>query len=263
MSKSFLKFYWRWLVLAFRHSFDYASIVATIISLVVAVGTWAAQEFGVKMLLLEQINEMGGWGYALAAAGALIVFRLLLAPFWIYQERSQQAEQTEGSLRAQLIEEQSKHNPKLGGSIDRVIIGNTDGRIGILILLKITNSGAPTAVEGFGLHIQSSVLTTHKELRPTAILETVTVEGGMPHEETIKPEASIFQKDIYPLVSGGLVRGWLKYIVNNPMPAKDFRDAKPQLIICLEDITGQRAAIKFSFTGVPGGEHQPMYYPGT
>jgi hypothetical protein len=77
----FLRFYWAVLRESFRHSLDIAQgviFIAIIVGGVIATGNPRAK------MTLDQM-DLSGWKAAAIIFGLIILIRLLLAPYWLYQ----------------------------------------------------------------------------------------------------------------------------------------------------------------------------------
>src|SRR5690349_11817683 len=85
-----LKFYASWLAIGFRHSFGKSDAIAGFLGVALpAIAHWGGTQEGAMMGDLA-------WEIPLGVFTALFVVRLLLAPYWMHQEREKEL----ASLRA-------------------------------------------------------------------------------------------------------------------------------------------------------------------
>jgi hypothetical protein len=80
----FLRFYWAVFRESFRHSLDIAQAVMFV---VIIVGGVVATENPRAKVTLDQM-DLGGWKAAAIVLGSIILIRLLLAPYWLYQSET-------------------------------------------------------------------------------------------------------------------------------------------------------------------------------
>jgi hypothetical protein len=86
----FLRFYWAVLVAAFTHSIELAH--AVIFILLIAFGVASTWFPGLRLPYLGwkvTPDHLHGWQAAALVFGAIVVIRLILAPFWVWQKEHQ------------------------------------------------------------------------------------------------------------------------------------------------------------------------------
>jgi hypothetical protein len=80
----FFRYWWRVLVLAFRHSLDLTQTIIFVLILL----------FGVASAFIPRaaalVGAMNGWKAAALILGGIVLVRLLLAPFWLDQKREKE-----------------------------------------------------------------------------------------------------------------------------------------------------------------------------
>ena len=88
-------FYRRWLSMAFWHPFGIADGLSTALGILLPIIAKSNPRWGSAMSDLI-------WQIPLAAMSTLVVARLVLSPYWLYEQREQTALGTEDRLRKQI-----------------------------------------------------------------------------------------------------------------------------------------------------------------
>lgn len=84
-----IRFYWQAIKLALRHSLDHTQYVLFVVFL----GLGTASYFVPKLAKWETF--VSGWQAATFTLGAIILIRLLLAPYWLYLEQAEKLKGTD------------------------------------------------------------------------------------------------------------------------------------------------------------------------
>lgn len=96
--RNFLRFYARVFVLAFKHSYGYSDIIVFVA--VVAFGI-LSRYFPKE---IEYVSNLLAWQVPIMALGLVFAVRLLIAPYWVSQERQQLAEHGRSVLNDELTD---------------------------------------------------------------------------------------------------------------------------------------------------------------
>lgn len=256
---SFLGFWGRGL----RHAFSRGWIAAGAVNFALSVLIPVLQRFDPRATQHDKLWALAAdlvWELSVAAFILIVLGRIVYAPFLLYREREAAAAKTEQALMQDLQEERAKRAPELVGEIDQIRVGQREGTndLGLFVLLKIRNLGAPTSIEGFGLHIATRSVA-RDNVRPSHIQAPMTFHA--PNMLPIQPNEAIYEKEIYPLVSGGMVRGWLMYLLDG-LRSDILREEDMNLAVKFSDVRGKEYIAKYDYSRLSGPSSDPMYYPG-
>lgn len=104
--RKFFKFIWLCIKTAFRHSRSIIDTYAFFVGLILALinyfePVWVPEKWLIKMNSLFLIPIM-------IVTSILVLVRLLISPFWVYQERDEQANKKEAELNFKLKEQEKR-----------------------------------------------------------------------------------------------------------------------------------------------------------
>lgn len=167
---------------------------------------------------------------ARAYVGLFIVTFLLVAFFYAWRDEHKvvreaintatQKERDINEIKQELKEtkrllqvEKEQNTPKLVGTIEQVLFTSRPGLplTEIFVLMSIRNTGTPSIVEGYSIHLQAG------DINVSTITHTIPKElvmTGPNHIITFHGDDALYHKTVKPIERGGLLRGWLRYKIN-------------------------------------------------
>ncbi len=255
------RFYWRWIKNAFGGAYGTVSAIST--ALGVAVAAIADKHplwLGVDTVKL--ISSFGGWIFPLCLFSSLAVSRLVLAPYWIYRESDTKARETENELHI----EREKSQPCLLGDIEMHAYYNLVGTLTngksihlcpLFFMISIRNTGAPSVVEKWRLSLtipgQSPVIIAPHRIPEIRSLLMQAGATGV----NLQDEEEICEKTVTPLVSGGLVRGWIVFMC----PTESLPETTNAELF-FADVRGKQYSTSVELKNTQGS-NASMFLPGT
>ena len=94
---NFVRYWGRVICVAFRHALTPTQDVLFL--LIIGVGLAAGFVPAIKAQLAKAEIDMGAWQVAASVLGSIVAMRLLLAPYWIYQEQTATIAALNGRLK--------------------------------------------------------------------------------------------------------------------------------------------------------------------
>jgi len=144
------------------------------------------------------------------------------------------------NTKQELSKAEDQNAPKLNGKIDQVIIGDSADAKGtpVFIDISIGNTGGPSVIVSYSLDINSLPDFQYKQ-SPAEFPKEYTLPLNEKKSNVIlHHQDSIVEKTAKPIERGNLVRGWLKFIVEDVKP-EIIRRPKTQFKVSFKDILGQ------------------------
>lgn len=182
-----------------------------------------------------------------------IAFVLAAASLW-YTEH-----QRANQLATDLSVERDRDTPNLTGKIDEIISGYTPelNAISLFMMASVRNIGAPTVVEGWSLDIEYG----GAKFLP---IQAFIPDGYRLFDEghrvvaTFRRQDALYEKTASPVPTGGLERGWLRYIVKG-LRDEDRHKSGIKYTLHFSDVRGKAyTAVQIS----TGQKSPPQYLPG-
>lgn len=199
----------------------------------------------------------------LAILSILVAFILANILAWKDQyDKITNLEKTNNELQVKLVKLTDITKPNLIGHIDAWIIGSMEHKAAhIMILLSISNSGAPSIAEEWTLSIDNDKIHI-SGIIPTIITDDLILYRGSWKEQEIlakfNQSDAIYDKALVPILKGARLRGWLRFEVNQVQ----YKDIIPgtNLTIHFKDYLNTSYSAN---TIVKNGGKMPLYFPGT
>ena len=202
--------FFEWLVLVLKTAFsELLDIAQTIIFLLIIGAGLFTYLSGVKMA-----HDLGGWAVAAIVLGTIVCLRLILAPYWLWQEDRQKI-----SALSQSIADLNAQGPKFDVHIEDVAWGgqstNPEYQNVVIAVATVTikNLGRmPSVATGWNL----TALRDGKTYQARLIAAQGPITMSMPRRADGKiisavypPEEFIVRKTSAPIQIGALVQGYI------------------------------------------------------
>lgn len=158
--------------------------------------------------------------------------------------------------------------PSLMGSIEQMFSGSDANQhvSEIYLLMTVRSLGSPSIAEGWRLKIKSD--TRDLNLVPTLIPDSHPILAFDKESDKFKEIAvfkhsdGIYDKAIIPIERGALIRGWLRYVIQD-IPYEEIQKEGTKLIVTFEDITRRSyEAVYIMKNKDDPGDKKPSYFPG-
>ena len=135
----------------------------------------------------------------------------------------------------------------------------------VVVELSVTNTGSPTAVQGYGLQLEYDGIKQPKEgfflpeYAPPSGIPAIRPDGTV--ALVIKPDDQIWEKTKTPIPTGGYQDGWAIYLISG-VQADDIRERTITFKVSFHDVyrhvyhvssTGKRLHLDFPPYRHPGG----------
>jgi len=144
---------------------------------------------------------------------------------------------------------------KVGELSDATFSLNGRQFTGLFLEVNLTNHGAPGSLGGWRLHYQSSTLDITV---PFEKLMDQPMKSKMGKVWRFHEEDNIYEKTMYPIATGAIVRGWSQFnIPGDRTPEFDPKVVK--LTLQVWDSSNRRYDVPFD---TPVLTDRPMYWPG-
>jgi hypothetical protein len=211
------------------------------------------------------------YGFAwvsLAIFCAVVLLRMMWAPYWLYNERREDCVQAKKELSAVSDQLREKREPRLTGKLEQIVTADetaADGaHIAMLLLVNATvrNIGAPSTVEGFQCSLKLGNRQLEVPTQHTKIPEDLFLPAAEPGQPSIRiaGKDALYEKTTRAVESGTFVRGWLFYRVPN-LKSVVMRDGYT-IRIEFRDVLGSPSEMEL-VVGASSGASDPLaYLPG-
>lgn len=149
------------------------------------------------------------------------------------------------NIQQELLKEKDRNAPKLDGQIEQVIVSEGPDAHGaqIFIYLSIRNAGSQSIAENFSLDMKSSGFQYQNdpaEFTREAMSPFDLKTSNVTSWDSIKKIAE------EPIVSGKVVRGWLRFIVKDKdITPESIRQSKTRFKISFKDYLGQSYIVTY------------------
>jgi hypothetical protein len=256
----FIRFYWRWVVLAFTGAWGIVGAFSTLAGILLAALADKNPDW-VSPNVLRVLNSLGGWIIPLALFSSVLAIRLMLAPYWLYKQRERELE---GQLVAARSELQSSQAPQLEGTVIQPITGDFSGTrnghpiSGVIFVLTVelrNTGGKPTSVRAWRLQLRGNGIDM--TLQPTHVTRTTRI-GGAQNPITLIPGEAIYEKTSEPISPGQFKRGWIYFQAEGIQQSRLRRATKT--LSCLDTHGNEILFVDAEFEDDDG---VPRYFPGT
>jgi hypothetical protein len=134
--------------------------------------------------------------------------------------------------------------PVLDGTVEQIEVRENPGGALVFIRLSVRNTGSPSVVDKYALHIKSAAFES-KSAADDMPPEYVLPAAGTTPRVTIRSQDALTQKTVRPVQSGDMETGWLRFSVQCPGPrykeCPDFlRKRGMTYTVFFSDVGGKR-----------------------
>ena len=152
------------------------------------------------------------------------------------------------------------------GSVDQVLSGTSSksGDVGIFINLSIRNTGNPSIVEDFHLHIKTPSIAFERTVM-TYTLPEGFMDGSNQAGTRVafRDEDMLINKITKPVETGGMISGWLFFPLFGEKEIRDVRMPDTQWEIMFKDVYGHNLVARPSPSHLGPSLVSRLVFPGT
>lgn len=143
----------------------------------------------------------------------------------------------------------------IGRILSTVYFEGTDGRVGIVVKLQITNRGEPTVVDGWGMTFD---LNGFNALPATHPLDgKIDINDNKGKVVRLKSSDLLHEKvGIHQIAKGGRVSGFLVFLTKG-ISYERLASARPNVTVLFRDAFGQEYTAMNQGTGIAAPMHEP------
>lgn len=191
------------------------------------------------------------WQIPLCVLAFLFVARLIAAPYLIWQKDQRTISDLENRL--------TNRNPYISASIEQLTSPQLiSAEMSYFLNVTIRNTGAPSSVaDDWQVSIFSNGITHMGNIRH---VQNVRIGyGDNTKAMVLNASDMIYDKAIYPIPSGGFIRGWISAVFTD-LSQSDLDNPALEITLSFQDIHGNKHSAKRT----PKQEsvlNSPVYHP--